>query len=217
MSKTIAEILGYSDDVNPAAGEKTASENTNQNKETSSIEKLAMNMGLLDEESVNSTSSQENKGHNKEASMTGMRDMYASMFPSDEDVIKGAEKVASANAEATEMEKEAAEVEFAIGERAFDHFETLVEGHITKMASVVEKEMERHDNEGQMQNNEVRDNKSPASKGDLNTGSDVMGTSPKGAVGTFENRSSPDGEVKHAAYKKAMLQYQINAAKGKEA
>lgn len=214
MAQTIAEILGL--DLGDNDATKTASQNNQvENNENSSINKLAMSLGLTEEKTSGDTnSSQENTGHNKEASMKGMRDMYDSMFPSDSSVISGAEKVASANNVDDQLTKEAAEAEFAIGERAFEHFENLVDGHITKMASAVKAEMERHDNGGQMQNNEVKGNKSPSAKGDDHIADSAMGTSPKGAVGHFENRSSPNGEVKTAALQKAMLQFQVNLAKG---
>lgn len=210
MAITIADILNI--DIADSEAEKTAAENNTTNKETSSIDKLAMSLGLVSEKTASADLSQENNGHNKEASM-GMRDMYDQMFPSDSSVISGAEKVASVQNTESEMSKEAAAIEESIGERAFELFETLVDSHITKMASAVKAEMERHDNEGQIQNNEVRGNKSPSAKGDQNIGDDVMGTSPKGAVGSFEHRASPGGEVKHAALKKAMLQFQIDSAK----
>lgn len=164
--------------------------------ESDEIEKLAMELGLSEEGT--SASKQETTEQIKEAQM-GMDNLYSQMFPSDADVVsEGTEKVA-------ELDKEAAAIEEAMGEHAFDEYQRCLDGHITKIAMEVAS-MEHEDGTPAqaMASNEVKGKK--AIDTDPEIQDEAMGTNPKGAVGDFEHKSHPNGEMRKQAMRKAYLQ-----------
>lgn len=172
--------------------EKTASVN---GRELSEIEKLAATLGLTGETSENQDTSQVNIGLNKEAQMS-LDTIYSDMFPGDADIV-GQDKTASANAEEG-ITKEAAALEEAIGERAFDYFAHYVDAHITKMASEIADKME-HEIPGKLDDNEDESGSAMNTKGDMHVADKAMSVNPEGAVGSFSH------QAKTAALRKHML------------
>lgn len=90
---------------------------------TDEIEKLAMEIGLVDEGETGVVA----ESHTKEAKM-GLDALYADMFPED------AQLDAAASEKTASIDKEAAEVEEAMGKAAYDAFQAKVEQVITKIA-----------------------------------------------------------------------------------
>lgn len=168
--------------------------------ESDEIEKLAMELGLSEEGT--SASKQETTEQIKEAQM-GMDNLYSQMFPSDADVVsEGTEKVA-------ELDKEAAAIEEAIGAEAFDRYQDCLDGHITKIAeslaggATISADKEDGTPTQAMASNEVKGKK--AIDTDPEIQDEAMGTNPKGAVGDFEHKSHPNGEMRKQAMRQAYL------------
>jgi hypothetical protein len=182
--------------------EKTASEKDNA-AETDDIEKLAMEIGLVEE--PDETSSQEETTLKKEAGMS-LENLYGDLFPGDADIVggqQGQEKVA-------EEEKTAA-VEEAMGEVAYDYFQQCVDGHITKMAQAVAETLEKAGESPApaqaLANNEHSEDQ--AIDTDPKVEDSVKDTSPEGGVGDYEQKKGPMGELKHAAVRKHLLLAQL--------
>jgi hypothetical protein len=133
---SLQEILESDLGLGAQESVKTASEHESEASDNAQIEKLAMELGLADDDSTgaDSTSQTQNQnvsGHSKEASMS-LDSLYADMFPGDSDVIGGLnEKTASENGG---MSKEAAAREERIGRAAFDSFSSCVDAHLDKIA-----------------------------------------------------------------------------------
>jgi hypothetical protein len=198
---TLQEIL---DNDLGLGSEKVAEAQTTEIDETT---KLAMSIGLIDENNETEPS-QDNKGLNKEARMS-LDKVYADLFPADADIV-GEEKVASEYSEAVEMEKEAAAIEGAIGERAFDYFAQYVDAHITKIAAEIADKME-HEIEGKLEDNEDDSGEAIGTEADEGAeGEAAMGINPEGAVGSYEMKQSPHGELKQAAINKHLLKMFLN-------
>lgn len=132
---TLEEVLSKDMGLGDDPFEKTASqEDVGGDTE---LEKLATEVGLVskegdtDEESKEEPKKKEEESEQtKEASMS-LELMYNDMFPGDVDIVGGSqEKTAS-------MNKEAAEIEEAMGEVAFSSFAQCVDNHITKIAAEV--------------------------------------------------------------------------------
>lgn len=179
--------LGLGDEV-----EKTASEN----KQLSEIEKLAATLGLTTESSENQDTFQDNIGLNKEAQMS-LDTIYADMFPGDADIV-GQDKFASQEDEG--MDKEAAALEEAIGERAFDYFSHYVDAHVEKIASEIAHvgELEDH-GPAKLEDNEDESGAPMNTKGDMHVGDKAMSVNPTAPVGEFS------AHAKTAALRKHML------------
>ena len=196
---TLQEIL----DQDLGLGEEKVAEQ----KEIVSDEttKLAMSIGLIDEDSETDMS-QDNNGLNKEARMSLDR-LYTELFPADADIV-GVEKSAS-EVEVEEMEKEAAAIEGAMGERAFDYFSHYVDAHLTKIAAEIADKAE-HEIEGKLEDNE--DESGEAIDTDAHEGEEgekAMSVNPQGAAGHFEMKSAPNGELKQAAINKHLLKMML--------
>ncbi|NDC22580.1 MAG: hypothetical protein EBZ49_00395 [Proteobacteria bacterium] len=183
--------------------EKVASQDV---AESDDIEKLAMEIGLINEEDVTNSASQEQTTELKKEAKMSLDNLYSELFPGDADVVGATqEKVAS---EENEMEKQAAAVEEAIGELAYDHFENLVDAHITKMASAIWEEMQKEAGADQaMASNEVSDGQGVDTTPEVEDS--VKETSPEGAVGEYEQKKGPMGELKQAALRKQILLSQL--------
>jgi len=120
---TLDEILNN----NLGLGENTQVK-TAQVKQVDEIEKLAMELGLVDNNN-NLSASQQEHGHSKEASMTrGLDSLYNDMFPGD-GLFGGQEKTAAINKKAAQEERQ--------GELAHEAYEKAVDYHITKIAEAL--------------------------------------------------------------------------------
>lgn len=182
MTHTIADVLndlGIGDNL-----EKTAS----QNKEINQLDKLAMDLGVVEKNNENQVN--QDTSLNKEASVKGLNDIYATLFPQDADLL---EKSASVNSQETEMEKEAAAIEEAKGAFAHDVFVNLVDAHITKIAN---------DIVGKLPDNEDKSGKPAGTKEDVSDADKAMGHNPEGAVGHFRS-------TKQAALAQAFLKHSL--------
>lgn len=199
--------------------EKTAS----AKQPKTDIEKLAMDLGLIDENDETEAASQDNIGLNKEARMS-MDSIYESLFPGDADIVGTQEKVAAEESEKesdeakekeeedeekeeSEEEKTAALREEAIGERAFDYFHQYVDAHITKIAGEVALQLD------QTIPGKVEDNEDE-SEGAMDTDGDEGAEGEKAmamaqSVGQESKKDSPDGELKTAAIKKHFLKLMV--------
>lgn len=193
---TLQEIL---DNDLGLGSEKVAATRTTETDETT---KLAMSLGLIEENDETETS-QDNNGLNKEAQMS-LDKVYSELFPADADIV-GEEKLASVYETETEvedgleleMEKEAAASEGAIGERAFEYFAQYVDAHITKIAEEIV---------GKLEDNEDDSGDAMDTDGDEGAeGEAAMSASHPAASGHFEMKSSPSGEIKQAAINKHLL------------
>lgn len=124
---TLDEILGQDLGAEQPSMNKEASQNNDDNA-VDEIEKLAMEFGLAEEGETDPTADnhQPNQGHTKEANM-GLGNLYDNMFPEDTQESVVAEKTAS-------IDKEAAQVEEAMGKAAYDAFQTKVAQIIEKIA-----------------------------------------------------------------------------------
>ena len=172
---------------------------TSENENTSSFQKddlnkLAAEIGLLSE-----TGDSSGKPIIKEAKM--LHDLYLESYPGDADLL-GQEKTAS-------LEKEAAEIEEAMGAFAYDVFSQCVEGHVEKIAAEL---VQAHG--GDEVHPQSMENNEDTSEKPIDTAPQVqdfaMGTKPKGAVGEFEMKAHPNGEqIKAAALQKYLLKAQL--------
>lgn len=176
---TLQELMDGTDSA--GAFDKTASA-VDDITVTDEIEKLALEIGLNPNEEVNTNS----KSHTKEANMQGLEQVYNNLFPGD--VI---EKTASE----TEMTKEAAAVEEAMGKYAYDAFQTKVDEIVTKLAqeAIDAEPVQAFDNNragtGPINTTPVIDNELPAESGAAVVGHE---------------------QQKHAAFRKAMLLNSLN-------
>lgn len=194
---TLEEILSKDLGLGSSeATEKVAAEST---PESDDIEKLAMEIGLAGT-SEDDAASQETNGHNKEAKMN-MESLYEQAFPEDADIVAGSQEKVAAET------KEAADIEEAMGEVAFDHFSGYVDGHITKLAQAAAEVLEKEGSNEEPP--ETMDNNNPDSEAGIDTTPEVMDsvkdTSPEGGVGKYEQKKGPMGELKTAAFRKAYL------------
>lgn len=121
---TLEELL--SNDL--GAEQPSMNKEASQNAEgvTDEIEKLAMEIGLVENNETNPVA-ENNPGQSKEAQM-GLDSLYADMFPED------AQHTAVASEKTASIVKEAAEVEEAMGKAAYDAFQTKVDQMVTKIA-----------------------------------------------------------------------------------
>jgi len=179
---TIEELLGETNDEKDTSVDKDE------------LNKLAAEIGLLDE-----TSDASDKPIIKEATM--LHDLYLESFPGDADLL-GQEKVAA-------MDKEAAAIEEAMGAYAYDVFNKCVEGHIEKIAAaLVEANVSEYDHPQRMESNEVTHGQKIDTTPEVQD--HLMGTNPRGAVGSFEMKNTPEGEqIKAAALRKHILKAQL--------
>lgn len=166
---TIADVLnelGIGEDFN-----KTASQTTEINQ----LDKLAMDLGVVGKNNENQS---DDTSLNKEASVKGLDQVYATLFPED---LALTEKVASLEVEGVGMDKEAAAIEESMGARAHDVFVELFDARITKIAS---------DIVGKLADNEDESGNSAGVKEDTSEAEKILGLNPEGAVGEFKKKAS---------------------------
>lgn len=185
MPKSIAELL---DSELELGTEKTAAEQTS----VSEIEKLATDLGLLDETEDNQ--SQQQEGHNKEASMS-MEQLLGVMFPSEAgEVAQEQEKIAHESEET--LTKEAA-LQEAEGMFAHDCFVQHVEDGLYKIAAELVEAVAAGDaHPQQLEDDEVTDGEAIDTTPQVQD--KAMKPNHEGEVGHVEI-------VKSAALRKAML------------
>lgn len=205
---TLQEIL--EGDLEQPSMNKEASQNISDENISDEIEKLAMEIGLVDEDDTASVAgAQSNQGQSKEAKM-GLDALYGSMFPEDVQAMPGStEKVAS-------MNKEAAEIEEAMGQAAYNAFQAHVDQMITKIAAdhieggaTVDVEHHADSEPSQaMDNNKPADSAKPISTKPV-VDNELPAENGGAVVGTEKQQSAPMGEMKMAAYRKHLLLSQM--------
>lgn len=122
---TLEQLLSEDLGAEQPSMNKEASQDAG-NGETDEIEKLAMEIGLVDEGETNS-GAEPNQGQSKEAKM-GLDALYADLFPED------VQPAAAASEKVAEDKTAAAETEEAMGKAAYDAFQAKVDQAITKIA-----------------------------------------------------------------------------------
>jgi len=205
---TLQEIL--EGDLEQPSMNKEASQNISDENISDEIEKLAMEIGLVDEDDTASVAgAQNNQGQSKEAKM-GLDALYGSMFPEDVQEMSGStEKVAS-------MNKEAAEIEEAMGQAAYNAFQAHVDQMITKIAAdhieggaTVDVEHHADSEPSQaMDNNKPADSAKPISTKPV-VDNELPAENGGAVVGTEKQQHAPMGEMKMAAYRKHLLLSQM--------
>jgi len=205
---TLQEIL--EGDLEQPSMNKEASQNISDENISDEIEKLAMEIGLVDEDDTASVAgAQNNQGQSKEAKM-GLDALYGSMFPEDVQEMSGStEKVAS-------MNKEAAEIEEAMGQAAYNAFQAHVDQLITKIAAdhieggaTVDVEHHADSEPSQaMDNNKPADSAKPISTKPV-VDNELPAENGGAVVGTEKQQHAPMGEMKMAAYRKHLLLSQM--------
>jgi len=205
---TLQEIL--EGDLEQPSMNKEASQNISDENISDEIEKLAMEIGLVDEDDTDSVAgAQNNQGQSKEAKM-GLDALYGSMFPEDVQEMSGStEKVAS-------MNKEAAEIEEAMGQAAYNAFQAHVDQLITKIAAdhieggaTVDVEHHADSEPSQaMDNNKPADSAKPISTKPV-VDNELPAENGGAVVGTEKQQHAPMGEMKMAAYRKHLLLSQM--------
>lgn len=188
---TLEELLTA--DLGESSQTKEASLNADIGTEDE-IEKLAMEIGLVEDANPDANDNK-NPGQLKEANV-GLDQLYVQMY--DEDVQPAAASVKTAS-----ITKEAAEVEEAMGKIAHDAFQAKVDQIITKIAKekIASGDAEpaqtmdnnRVDADGKpIDTKPVVDNELPAENGGP-------------VVGAEKQQAHGNGEMKHAAMRKALL------------
>lgn len=207
---TLQEILEGNLDAGQPSMDKEASQNIGDENITDEIEKLAMEIGLVDEDDTASVAEvSSNQGQSKEAKM-GLDALYGSMFP--EDVQTGSES----SVKTASMNKEAAEVEEAMGQAAYDAFQAHVDQMITKIAAdhieggaTVDVEHHADSEPSQaMDNNKPADSAKPISTKPT-VDNELPAENGGPVVGSEKQQSAPMGEMKMAAYRKHLLLSQM--------
>lgn len=195
---------------------KTASEHESEASDNAQIEKLAMELGLADDDSSEAYSGTQNQnvsGHSKEASMS-LENLYADMFPGDSDVIGGLnQKTASEN---RGFSKEAAAREERIGRAAFDSFSNCVDAHLDKIAeelagsATIDMDADPEEEPAQtMASNKPADSSQAIDTDGMVTDL-VTAKNDESTVGSFEQKQpagmgEQNSEVKQAAVRKHLL------------
>lgn len=140
----------------------------------------------------------------------GLDALYGSMFPEDVQEMSGStEKVAS-------MNKEAAEIEEAMGQAAYNAFQAHVDQLITKIAAdhieggaTVDVEHHADSEPSQaMDNNKPADSAKPISTKPV-VDNELPAENGGAVVGTEKQQHAPMGEMKMAAYRKHLLLSQM--------
>lgn len=171
--------------------------------EPDEIEKLAMEIGIVDAVPAVSEPTQ---GQTKEAKM-GLESLYSGLFGEDVAPSAAAEKTAALN-------KEAAEVEEAMGKAAYDAFQVHVDKIITKIATDKIAEGATVDHSGDAETPRTMDNNRAGADGKPIDTKPVVDNEikPENGGAVVGHEASPahgEGELKHAAYRKHLLLTQI--------
>lgn len=230
MANTIAELLSEDLGVTEQPSqEKVASQET---QESDSIEKLAMEIGLVEDNNEQPTpepEKTETTGQSKEAQMS-MNSLYNTMFPEE---VATSTKEKTASQEKSAEEKVAAEKEEAMGVLAFDSFAQHIDSGLAKIAEELTGDATISTEAGAVEPAQtMADNKPADATPDkpIDTTPQVTDivTAQKGSevVGTEEQKPAPDGESrgekkeaalkKSAALKKMMLLSQLDDEEGRE-
>lgn len=204
LEEFLTEDLGLGSDKST---EKTAAEKT---PEDDSIEKLAMEIGLVEGDETPAAPETEKTGQTKEANVSDLFESYSQLFPGDADLVGGTqEKVA-------EEEKNAEDqIEEEMGKLAYDHFQTYVDKHVEKIAQAVEAELEKegsgktHTPAHEMENNEVSEDEGIDTTPKVRD--EIKEVHPEGGVGKYKQTHTPMGTLKHAAVLKHMLKAQLES------
>lgn len=188
---------------------------TSMNKEASAIvgepdeiEKLAMEIGIIDSDITEPAAGELNpQGQTKEAKM-GLESLYSGMFGEEVAPAAVIEKVA-------ELNKEAAEVEEAMGKAAYDAFQNHVDIMITKMATekIAEGQTVDHGSDAEapraMDNNRVDAGGAAINTKAVSVDNEIKPENGGAVVGAEKAQAHGDGELKMAAYRKHLLLTQL--------
>ena len=203
LDQLLNDSLGLSDE----GQNKTASQEPAKVTDDG-INKLAAEIGLLGDEDINAQNAapEPKTGHTKEAQMNNdLQDIYSGLYPDDADIFSSGDEWQNKTAS---MDKEAAEIEEAMGVVAHDAFLNSFDAQLNKIASsfaeISGKPGEAHP--------QKMDSNEDTSETKLNTNSTTqeegikaMSTSPKAPVGIFEKKKAPMGELKTAALRKHLI------------